>query len=258
MAISPFLCVLSAAAFLFLCTHRRAGAPRRNHRPPRKPAPLPWTVSRRRGSWSAPAGSNDALAMLRPLARGRRVDADVLFQIGMAAIGASQKRGVSEDARDALLDEAIAAFHTMLVGRPGLIRVRLELARAFFLKAEDKLARSPFRAGPRRQAAGGGGAQRQPFPQPHAGAQALEPAPRRQRSRPTAISPPGRTSRRSCSTPLSDGFRSPSARPTSPNPASASRSGPPANTSTRWRSAGGCARALTSRAASTARTSSTG
>ena len=85
-----------------------------------------------------------ALAILRPLARGRTVDAAVLFHIGIAAIGASRRPGIDGDARDALLDEAIAALHTMLVGRPGLIRVRLELARAFFLKGEDRLARRHF------------------------------------------------------------------------------------------------------------------
>ena len=85
-----------------------------------------------------------ALAILRPLARGRTVDAGVLFQIGIAAIVASQRPGLDEDAREALLDEAIGALHAMLVGRPGLIRVRLELARAFFLKGEDRLARRHF------------------------------------------------------------------------------------------------------------------
>ena len=48
------------------------------------------------------------------------------------------------DRRDVLLDEAIAAFHAMLVTRPDLVRVRLELARAFFLKREDSLARRHF------------------------------------------------------------------------------------------------------------------
>ena len=85
-----------------------------------------------------------ALAILRPLARGRTVSAAVVFHIGRAAIAAAQKPGVDEDRRDALLDEAIAAFHTMLVARPGLLRVRLELARAFFLKGEDRLAKRHF------------------------------------------------------------------------------------------------------------------
>ena len=39
---------------------------------------------------------------------------------------------------------AIAAFRAMLVRRPELVRVRLELARAFFLKEEDRLAERHF------------------------------------------------------------------------------------------------------------------
>ena len=86
-----------------------------------------------------------ALAILRPLARDRAGDrTNVTFLIGLAAIGGSQQRGVPEDRRDELLDEAIAAFRAMLVRRPALVRVRLELARAFFLKGEDKLATRHF------------------------------------------------------------------------------------------------------------------
>ena len=87
---------------------------------------------------------NEALSVLRPLAGSRTVHANVLFLIGLAAIGASQQPGVSEKARDALLDAAITALRTMLVKQPGLVRVRLELARAFFLKGEDTLARRHF------------------------------------------------------------------------------------------------------------------
>ena len=86
----------------------------------------------------------EALAILRPMARGGAVDAVVLFHIGLAAVGASQKLGVSEDLRAALLNEAIASFRSMLIGRPELVRVRLALARAFFLKGEDKLATRHF------------------------------------------------------------------------------------------------------------------
>ena len=62
----------------------------------------------------------------------------------MAAIGASKKPDIAEAKREALLDEAIAAFRTMLIADPGLVRVRLELARAFFLKGEDTLATRHF------------------------------------------------------------------------------------------------------------------
>ncbi|MCY4549210.1 MAG: surface lipoprotein assembly modifier [Defluviicoccus sp.] len=85
-----------------------------------------------------------ALALLRPHARGREVDANVLFHIGLAAIGASQLQGVPGARRGALLDEAIGVLRAMLVARPALVRVRLELARAFFLKEEDRLARRHF------------------------------------------------------------------------------------------------------------------
>ena len=84
------------------------------------------------------------LAILRTLARGREVDGSVLFQIGLAATGASQQPGLADGQRKALLDEAIGAFRTMLIDRPGLVRVRLELARAFFLKGENDLSRRHF------------------------------------------------------------------------------------------------------------------
>ena len=88
---------------------------------------------------------NEALILLRPLLGpdgGDREEAH--FLIGLAAIGAAQQPGVPEDARETFLDAAIAALHAMLVRQPGLVRVRLELARAFFLKGEDDLARGHF------------------------------------------------------------------------------------------------------------------
>ena len=86
----------------------------------------------------------EALTILRPLARRDRVSARTVFRLGLAAVGAAETPGIDEDSRDALLDEAIAAFHSLLVRRPDLVRVRLELARAFFLKGEDSLARRHF------------------------------------------------------------------------------------------------------------------
>lgn len=68
---------------------------------------------------------------------------DVRFLIGLAATGAGE-RAADEKAKQALFAEAIAAYHAMLVARPGLVRVRLELARAFFLKGDDDLARAHF------------------------------------------------------------------------------------------------------------------
>lgn len=87
----------------------------------------------------------EAIAVLRPLAAAAdRPDIiDIRFLLGLSAIEAAA--GTPEpDARAALLDEAIAALHAILVAKPELVRVRLELARAFFLKGEDSLARSHF------------------------------------------------------------------------------------------------------------------
>ena len=55
-----------------------------------------------------------------------------LFQFGMEAAEAGE------------YDKAIAAFRRILVNRPDLVRVRLELARAFFLNRQDGLARRHF------------------------------------------------------------------------------------------------------------------
>ena len=69
---------------------------------------------------------------------------DILFLTGVAAIGAALARE-DEAERELLLDGAIAVFRDILIERPKLLRVRLELARAFFLKENDNLAREHFR-----------------------------------------------------------------------------------------------------------------
>ena len=86
----------------------------------------------------------EALDILRPLVRGRPAAPDTVFLIGLAAVGAAQRPGLDEEGREDLLDEAIAAFRAMLVDRPELVRVRLELGRAFFLKGQDGLSRRHF------------------------------------------------------------------------------------------------------------------
>ena len=65
------------------------------------------------------------------------------FRAGMDALNAAHAIA-DREARDAKLDEAIAHFRAILVDRPELVRVRLELARAFFMKEEDTLARRHF------------------------------------------------------------------------------------------------------------------
>ena len=86
----------------------------------------------------------EALVILGPLIRAEEIDPDTLFLFGLAAMGTSHQPGLEEEDREALLDGAIAAFREMLIDRPGLVRVHLELGRAFFLKEEDDLARRHF------------------------------------------------------------------------------------------------------------------
>ena len=66
-----------------------------------------------------------------------------LFRAGMAALALAEQAD-DRTARRELYDRAIAAFRLILVNRPELVRVRLELARAFFLKGQYDLARRHF------------------------------------------------------------------------------------------------------------------
>ena len=85
---------------------------------------------------------NGALEILRRIEPVGANRIDVLFLTGLASVGASNS--AEGEGRDALLAEAIDAFRAILVNHPDLVRVRLELARAFFLKNEDGLARRHF------------------------------------------------------------------------------------------------------------------
>ena len=86
---------------------------------------------------------DEALRLLRSVPTDHPDKVDVLFLVGLAALGAAEAR---EDAgeREILLDGAVAALRLILIDRPELMRVRLELARAFFLKREDELAERHF------------------------------------------------------------------------------------------------------------------
>ena len=85
-----------------------------------------------------------ALSILRELPLDGPDRINILFQTGMAAIDASAQEDLNRRLQRALLNEAIAAFRAILVDNPELVRVRLELARAFFLKGDDGLARRHF------------------------------------------------------------------------------------------------------------------
>lgn len=91
-----------------------------------------------------------ALVVLRPLVAdpGRADITDIRFLIGIAAITAAAHIDTTDkqnaDAKDALLRESIAALRAILIDRPELTRVRLELARAFFMRGDDALSRRHF------------------------------------------------------------------------------------------------------------------
>ena len=87
---------------------------------------------------------DEALTILRPLAEAHPSRADILFLQGLAAAQASQRPGIAEEDWKALLNEAIVALRAILINEPALARPRLELARAFYLKGEDGLAREHF------------------------------------------------------------------------------------------------------------------
>ena len=142
MTISPLLRTLAAAASLLLS----APAWSAGEEPPPPPAASQSAVAAvaETRTLIEEGRFKEALGILRPLAQGGAVEANVLFLIGLAATGASQQPDLSGDEREALLDEAIASLRAMLVDRPDLVRVRLELARAFFLKGENDLSRKHF------------------------------------------------------------------------------------------------------------------
>ncbi len=153
MALGSLFRVLAAFAFLLVSTPSWSA----NEEEPPVPPPSPSAPSTsERASEQAPSDIAlarvlvnagrfaEALVILGPLVRAGEVEPDTLFLFGLAAIGASHQPGLEEEDREALLDGAIAAFHEMLIDQPGLVRVHLELGRAFFLKREDDLARRHF------------------------------------------------------------------------------------------------------------------
>ena len=86
----------------------------------------------------------EALPLLRALPLDGSDQYDILFLIGLASMELAVRISDTTGRRDDLLEQAIFAFRAMLIDQLGLVRVRLELARAFFLKGEDRLAQEHF------------------------------------------------------------------------------------------------------------------
>lgn len=85
----------------------------------------------------------EALNLLRPIVAKNSQDTDAAFLLGLAAKRYAQ---LTTDAieKEQAIDEAINVLYSILIDKPELIRVRLELAHSFFIKGEDDLARNHF------------------------------------------------------------------------------------------------------------------
>ena len=68
------------------------------------------------------------------IAFGQAQNVEERFRVGVEAV------------REGHLDLAVRTFHRLLIDRPDLLRVRLELAKAFYLQGKDDLARRHFEA----------------------------------------------------------------------------------------------------------------
>lgn len=90
------------------------------------------------GQWEAAFNILSSLLNRDPRA------APLLFEAGMTSITIASEQDITEEEREELLDVSIAAFLAILAVDPELTRVRLELARAFFLKGQDRLAKRQF------------------------------------------------------------------------------------------------------------------
>ena len=87
----------------------------------------------------------EALEELRELALTHPDNLDVLFLLGETAFKMAHKIGLTREEQNKFLNEAIATFENMLEKNPELPRVRLELARAYFLKGDDGHAKKHFK-----------------------------------------------------------------------------------------------------------------
>ncbi len=90
-------------------------------------------------SAAAPPAGAQTRAQTRPA-----ITADAAFKRALLLIKAASRPGLPAKTKDRQLRAAIVLLRSMLTQRPGLVRVRLELARAYFLMGEDTLARRHF------------------------------------------------------------------------------------------------------------------
>ncbi len=89
--------------------------------------------------------NSDALEILRAIEPNHASQIEIGFLIGLAAMGASQEAEKTEEEKSTLLEEAIQALSNILIDHPELVRVRLELARAYFLIQDDRASSAQFK-----------------------------------------------------------------------------------------------------------------
>ena len=87
---------------------------------------------------------DEVLPVLRAHREAGSSDTDLFFLLGLASAGKVQSGQVPAPERQALLDEAVSAFGTVLDARPDYVRARIELATTFFLMEDDQTARRHF------------------------------------------------------------------------------------------------------------------
>ena len=87
---------------------------------------------------------SEALPLLRQLTKAEPNNLNAFTLLGFSAARLSQLPETSNADQRRLLDEAIGAYHRILVDRPEQLHARLELATMFFLKRQDGLARKHF------------------------------------------------------------------------------------------------------------------
>ena len=138
MTIKPVFHVLAIALFFLIAGTERNAVGAELDRPADIPGVADARILIENGKY------NEALDVLRPLAKTYPKRTDILFSLGLAAIERSEQSDITEADRETLLADAITALRTILINRPDLVRVRLELARAFFLNRDDGLARDHF------------------------------------------------------------------------------------------------------------------
>ncbi|MCZ0933520.1 MAG: tetratricopeptide repeat protein [Oligoflexia bacterium] len=89
--------------------------------------------------------SETALEKLQAMTDSYPERLDILFLLGITVVEVSYSSHLTKEEKGKLLDEAIFTFQAMLSKEPHLHRVHLELARAYFLKGEDSLAKKHFK-----------------------------------------------------------------------------------------------------------------